>query len=65
MNYTFFAIACYIIMRGIQVLFEEHTDKKWYKTLLKTITVIMLYAALASLIVWYKEIAFLGFSPGK
>lgn len=65
MNYTFFAIACYIVMRGIQVLFEEQNQKKWYKVLLKVVTVIMLFAALASLVVWYKEIRFLGFNPGK
>ncbi len=63
MNYTFFAIACYIVMRGIQVLFEEQNQKKWYKVLLKVVTVIMLFAALASLVVWYKEIWFLGFDP--
>lgn len=65
MNYTFFTIACYVIMRGLQVLFEEHNQKKWYKILIKVVTIIMLYAALASLIVWYKDIAFLGFSAGK
>jgi len=65
MNYTFFAIACYIVMRGVQVLFEEQNQKKWYKVLLKAVTVIMLFAALASLVVWYKEIWFLGFDPGK
>jgi len=65
MNYTFFAIGCYIVMRGLQVLFEEQLEAKWCKLLIKTMTVIMLYAALASLVVWYKEIHFLGFSPGK
>ena len=65
MNYTFFAIACYIVMRGIQVLLEEQNQKKWYKVLLKVVTVIMLFAALASLVVWYKEIWFLGFDPRK
>ena len=65
MNYTLFAIACYIIMRGLQVLFEEHNKKKWYRTLVKVVTVVMLYAALASIIVWYLEIPFLGFDPGK
>ena len=65
MNYALFAIAFYFIMRGIQVLFEEHSKKRWYKILLKVVTVIMLYAALASIIVWYKEISFLGFDPGK
>ncbi len=63
MNYTLFAIACYIIMRGLQVLFEEHLKKKWCRILIKTVTIIMLYAALVSLIVWYKEIYFLGFDP--
>ena len=65
MNYTLFAIGCYIVMRGLQVLFEENLQAKWCKVLIKTVTVIMLYAALASLIVWYKEIPFLGFNPGK
>ena len=65
MNYTFFAIGCYILMRGLQVLCEEKLKAGWCKILIKTVTVIMLYAALASLIVWYKEISFLGFSPSK
>jgi phosphate/sulfate permease len=63
MGYTLFAIACYIVMRGLQVLFEEKLQARWCKVLIKTVTVIMLYAALASLITWYKGIPFLGFSP--
>ena len=65
MNYTFFAIGCYIIMRGLQVLFEEKLKVRWCKILIKSVTVIMLYAALTSLIIWYKEIPFLGFDPSK
>ena len=65
MNYTFYAIALYIIMRGLQVLFEEQSQKGWYKALIKTVTVFMLYAALASIVVWYYEISLLGFDPGK
>jgi hypothetical protein len=65
MNYTLFAIAWYIIMRGLQVLFEEHLQKKWFKILIRLVTIVMLYAALASIIVWYKEIHFLGFNPTK
>ena len=65
MNYTFFAIAWYIIMRGLQVLFEEYLDKKWFKILIKVVTIVMLYAALASIIVWYREIHLLGFNPTK
>ncbi len=65
MNYTFFAIGCYIAMRGLQVLFEEKLQAKWCKLLIKVMTVIMLYAAFASLIVWYQELNLLGFDPSK
>jgi hypothetical protein len=65
MNYTFFAIGCYILMRGLQVLFEDNLKSRWCKIVIKSVTVIMLYAALASLVVWYKEIPFLGFDPSK
>ena len=64
MNYTFFAIACYIIMRGLQVLFEDYNQEQWFKVLIRVVTGVMLYAALASLIVWYGQIKFLGFNPG-
>jgi succinate dehydrogenase hydrophobic anchor subunit len=65
MNYALFAIACYIVMRGLQVLFEEYSHARWFKILIKTVTVFMLYAAIASLIVWYEKIQFLGFDPSK
>lgn len=65
MNYTLFAIACYIVMRGLQVLFEEQAQKTWYKVLIKSVTVVMLYAALASLVNWYEKIHLLGFDPTK
>ena len=63
MNYTFFAISTYILMRGLQVLLEEHLQDRWCKVTIKGVTVVMLYAALASLIVWYQQIEFLGFDP--
>ena len=65
MNYSLFAIACYIVMRGLQVLFVEYLDKMWYKVVIKSATVVMLYAALASLVVWYEKINLLGFDPTK
>ncbi|MCX6555562.1 MAG: hypothetical protein NTZ12_11230 [Candidatus Aminicenantes bacterium] len=65
MNYTLFAIACYIVMRGLQVLFAEYATKMWYKIVIKSTTVIMLYAALASLVNWYEKIQLLGFDPTK
>jgi len=65
MNYTLFAIACYIVMRGLQVLFVEYANKMWYKIVIKSTTVVMLYAALASLVNWYEKIQLLGFDPTK
>jgi hypothetical protein len=65
MNYTLFAIACYIVMRGLQVLFVEYLDTLWYKVVIKSATLVMLYAALASLVVWYEKINLLGFDPTK
>jgi hypothetical protein len=37
----------------------------WYKIVIKSATVVMLYAALASVIVWYEKISLLGFDPSK
>ena len=65
MNYTLFAIACYIVMRGLQVLFVEYQDKLWTKVVIKSATVVMLYAALASLVVWYHKVNLLGFDATK
>ena len=65
MNYTLFAIACYIVMRGLQVLFSEYAQKLWYKIVIKSMTVVMLYAALSSLVNWYEKIQLLGFDPTK
>ena len=31
MNYTFFAIGCYIVMRAVPVLFEDQAEQKGYK----------------------------------
>jgi len=64
LNYTLFAVGCYIGMRSLQVLSEGHEKAKWVRVLIKVAGIITLYAALASLIVWYKEINFLGFDPG-
>lgn len=65
MNYTFFAIGFYIVMRGLQVLLEDYKQKKWYKILMVVIALCVLYAGVSSLIVWYKEMPLLGFSPSK
>ncbi len=56
MPYTFYAIACYILMRGLQVLLEEYKNKLWYKILIKTVTVFMLIVALVAIINMYDKI---------
>ncbi len=63
MNYTFFAIGCYIAMRSIQVLCEGRERAKWTKLLILLAAIFTLYAAVASLIVWYQEMPLLGFRP--
>ena len=65
MSYTLIAVSCYIIMRGLQVLFERQLKdpESWCGVIIKIVTVIMLFAALASIIIWYKPIPLLGFDP--
>ncbi len=65
MNYIFVAIGCYIIMRAFEVIFAEQKGQTWCRWTLRVIAVIALYAALAGVIVYYKEIPFLGFDPSK
>ena len=65
MSYTLFAIGWYIVMRALQVLLEDRMQRRWCRVLIKTVTLLTLYAALASLVIWYKEIPLLGFNPGK
>ncbi len=59
--YTLFAISCYIILRGLQTLLEDYKEKRWYKIVILMWTTFMLFAALASLVVFYLNISFLGF----
>ena len=56
MSYTFYTISCYILMRGLQVLFEEYKDKFWYNILIKAVTIFMLIVALVAIINMYKEV---------
>lgn len=64
MNYTFFAVGSYIVMRALQVLLEGKEMKPWQKILMKGATLLALYAGLASMLVWYKNFPFLGFRAG-
>ena len=60
MPYTFYAIACYILMRGLQVLFEEYKKALWYKILIKSVTTFMLIVALLAIANLYNELNLLG-----
>jgi hypothetical protein len=64
MNYTFFAISMYIAMRALQVLLEG-LGGTWPRKAVLIVAGLTLYAALASLIVWFSQdsVYFLGFDP--
>ncbi len=63
MNYVLFAIGCYIIMRALQVVFEDQRGKSWFKVVIKVWALFTIYSGLAALIVFYFEnIKLLGFS---
>ncbi|MGA2143018.1 MAG: hypothetical protein ABSG94_11445 [Brevinematales bacterium] len=61
MDYTFFAIACYIVMRAFRQIFEEYREKTWFKIIYKIIAVATCYAGLAAILVWFFQIRLLGF----
>jgi hypothetical membrane protein len=66
MNYVLYAVACYIIMRGLQVLFEEHQKKTWFRVGIKIWSLFTLFCAVAALIGFYREdINLLGFPWNK
>jgi hypothetical membrane protein len=66
MNYVLYAIACYIIMRGLQVIFEEQQKKTWFRVVIKVWALFTLFCAVAALIGFYHEdINLLGFPWNK
>jgi hypothetical protein len=64
MNYTFFAISCYILMRSLEVLLRD-VDAKKSKVWIKAAALLAFYAALSSMIVWFYQLRLLGFDPTK
>jgi len=65
MSYTFFAVGCYIALRSARILLKEYKGTRWYKIVIKALSLVTLYAALASLITWYFNLNLLGFDNGK
>lgn len=64
MNYALFAVSMYVLMRGLQVLLEN-SKLPFAGLIIKISAIVLVYAAAASLIVWYVEIPLLGFDPDK
>jgi succinate dehydrogenase hydrophobic anchor subunit len=65
MNYTFVAVSLYVLMRGLQVLLEDYKDKDKARMAIKIVAALLVYAAFASLVVWYVDINLLGFDSDK
>jgi hypothetical protein len=65
MNYVFFTVAAYIFMRAFEVVFIDQQKKHWYKNASKIIGIIVLYTAVAGMLVFYFEkLRPLGFTAG-
>ena len=61
MNYSLFAVSCYIVMRAFKQIFEDYKDEKWFKITYRIIAVLTCYAGLAAILVWFFQVRFLGF----
>jgi hypothetical protein len=53
MNYVFFTIAAYIFMRAFEVIFSDQQKKRWYKNTVRIIGILVLYTAIAAMLVFY------------
>ena len=65
MNYVFFTVAAYIFMRAFEVIFSDQQKKRWYKNTSRIIGIIVLYTAIAAMLIFYFEkLRLLGFEAG-
>ena len=65
MNYVLFAVAAYIFMRAFEVIFSQQQKKRWYINASRIIGVLVLYTAIAAMLVFYFEkLRPLGFVAG-
>lgn len=63
MNYVLFSIAAYIFMRAFQVALSDKAEARWYRISIKIVAILVLYTAVAAMVVFYVEgLAPLGFS---
>jgi hypothetical protein len=65
MNYVFFTVAAYIFMRAFEVIFTDRQKKQWYKNASRIIGILVLYTAVAAMLVFYfTKLRPLGFTAG-
>jgi hypothetical protein len=65
MNYVFFAVAAYIFMRAFEVIFSDQQKKRWYRNTSRIIGILVLYTAIAAmLVIYFEKLRPLGFVAG-
>jgi hypothetical protein len=65
MDYVFFAVSAYIFMRAFEVIFSDQQKKRWYRYTSRIIGILVLYTAIAAMLVFYfGKLRLLGFAAG-
>jgi hypothetical protein len=65
MNYVFFTVSAYIFMRAFEVIFSGQQTRRWYRHTSRVIGILVLYTAVAAMLVFYFEkVRLLGFEAG-
>jgi len=64
MAYVFFSISAYIFMRAFEVVFADDKEAIWFKRTVRIIGSLVLYTAIAAMILFYfSGVHLLGFNP--
>ena len=65
MNYVFFTVSAYIFMRAFEVIFSGQKEKRWYRYTSRIIGILVIYTAIAAMLIFYFEkLRLLGFEAG-
>lgn len=65
MSYVFFAVSAYIFMRAFEVIFSGQKEKQWYRYTSRIIGILVIYTAIAAMLIFYFEnLRLLGFAAG-
>ena len=66
MAYVLFSVSAYIFMRAFEVIFSGKKDTVWYKRIIAVIGILVMYTAIASMLLFYfNGLHLLGFNPDK